>query len=454
MQEQQASEELFHGKLITLRVESISRPSGGTSRFEIVEHPDAVAIVALRYDLADGFDAVPHVVLVNQERPAIKKKTWEIPAGLVEVHERDNPLLTAARELREETGYLAEHWQRLTREYPSPGFSTEAITIYLATQVHPPPDTPSAGTPADPTEIAQVRWVPLNEALILCHNGEIEDGKTLLGLYLVQNLLMKETAVIGGHIMPRDATNMPFPRSAAFRGSDATEPHTTPNNTLNATLNIENMLLEEFNYASLTAYQAMEDRARVSNLYYLLLGAVASGLLAIYQFGGSSHTYSQPLVIALLVAAGLLSATFYEKIIRLRQAYRESLICMNVIKEFYIQQFQQQMPRIARAFRWRLNTIPPGERIGSVTFAISALIAVMGSFCFAGAILVGIKPGILANPSAAGVLPYVISIVVFLIVLLGYIWYYQRSLNKHKEQEILEKQAEEIGILLHELTHK
>lgn len=254
--------------------------------------------------------------------------------------------------------------------------------------------------------------------------------------------------------MPRDATNMPFPRSAAFRGSDAAEPPTTPNNTLNATLNIENMLLEEFNYASLTAYQAMEDRARVSNLYYLLLGAVASGLLAIYQFGGSSHTYSQPLVIALLVAAGLLSATFYEKIIRLRQAYRESLICMNVIKEFYIQQFQQQMPRIARAFRWRLNTIPPGERIGSVTFAISALIAVMGSFCFAGAILVGIKPGILANPSAAGVLPYVIFIVVFLIVLLGYIWYYQRALNKHKEQEILEKQAEDIGILLHELTHK
>lgn len=248
--------------------------------------------------------------------------------------------------------------------------------------------------------------------------------------------------------MPRDLTNIPFPRSAPFRDTEATESQVTPIKTLNTTLNIENMLLEEFNYASMTAYQAMEDRARVSNLYYLLLGAVASGLLAIYQFGGTTHSYSQPLVIVLLVVAGLLSVTFYEKIIRLRQAYRESLICMNVIKEFYIQQFQQQMPRIESAFRWRLSTIPPGERIGSVTFAISALIALMGSFCFAGAVLVGIKPGILTNLGGFGALPYLISIVVFLIVLLVYIWYYRRSLNKHKEQEILEAQAEEIGITL------
>lgn len=257
---------------------------------------------------------------------------------------------------------------------------------------------------------------------------------------------MSDIPVTGGDVMPRDPTNMPFPRSAAFRGSGSMEPEAHPGNTLNATLNIENMLLEEFNYASLTAYQAMEDRARVSNLYYLLLGAVASALLAIYQLGGGTHTNSQPLVIALLVMAGLLSVTFYEKIIRLRQAYRESLICMNVIKEFYIQQFQQDMPQIECAFRWRLKTIPAGERIGSVTFAICALIALMGSFCFAGAVLVGIMPKIIASPSVAGVYAYVISIAVFLIVLLLYVWYYRRSLSKRKEQEVIEKQAEEIGI--------
>lgn len=191
MREQLSGEELYHGKLINLRVENLPQPNGSTKCFEIVEHPGAVAIVALRYAPVDGSDAEPQVVLVEQERPAISKKTWELPAGLVEANERDNPHLAAARELREETGYLADRWQRLIQEYPSPSFSTEAITIYLVTQLHSAPDGP-ADTPVDLTEIAQVRWMPLNEALARCQNGETEDGKTLLGLYLVQNMLMKE----------------------------------------------------------------------------------------------------------------------------------------------------------------------------------------------------------------------------------------------------------------------
>ena len=227
MREQRSSEEFFHGKLITLRVETIPQQGGGTSHFEIVEHPDAVAIVALRYDAANGSEVAPQVVLVNQERPAVKKKTWELPAGLVEVNERDNLQLTAARELREETGYLADNWHFLVREYPSPGFSTEPISIYLATHVHPAPDALNTDTPADPTEIAHVRWIPLHEALVLCRNGEIEDGKTLLGLSLVQNLLLNEPSDIGGYFMPCDATNMPFPRSASFRSGDATESDTS-----------------------------------------------------------------------------------------------------------------------------------------------------------------------------------------------------------------------------------
>ena|SRR2546428_4201828 len=173
MTEQVSSEELFHGKLIKLREVTIPQPSGGTNRFEIVEHPDTVAIVALRYDSLNASDVEPYVLFVNQERLAIQKQTWELPAGLVELNEKDTPELAAARELREETGYLADNWHCLTREYPSPGFSTEAITIYLATQVHPAPDTTIPDTHGDPTEIAQVRWLSLNEALTRCQNGEI-----------------------------------------------------------------------------------------------------------------------------------------------------------------------------------------------------------------------------------------------------------------------------------------
>src|SRR5947209_17461698 len=103
MQEQSSGEELFQGKLIKLRVQSIPQPGGGTKRFEIVEHPDAVAIVALRYDPVNDSGAVPYVVLVNQERPAIQKKKWEIPSVIVEANKRDTPILAAASESIQET---------------------------------------------------------------------------------------------------------------------------------------------------------------------------------------------------------------------------------------------------------------------------------------------------------------------------------------------------------------
>lgn len=131
-------------------------------------------------------------------------------------------------------------------------------------------------------------------------------------------------------------------------------------------------------------------------------------------------------------------------------AYRESLICMNVIKEFYIKQFEQDMPHIQQAFRWRLKTIPAGESIKSVTFAISALIALMGSICLGTAVLLGLAPGVVVNPGSAGPIPYLVSAVVFLAILLLYIWYYRRSLSKNREREVIEKQAEAIGLSLPE----
>jgi hypothetical protein len=150
------------------------------------------------------------------------------------------------------------------------------------------------------------------------------------------------------------------------------------------------------------------------------------------------------------VLAGLLSITFFEKIVRVRAAYRESLICMNVIKEFYIKQFEQDMPHIQQAFRWRLKTIPAGESIKSVTFAISALIALMGSICLGTAVLLGLAPEVVVNPGSAGPIPYLVSAVVFLAILLVYIWYYRRSLSKNREREVIEKQAEAIGLSLPE----
>src|ERR1700686_1195538 len=239
-------------------------------------------------------------------------------------------------------------------------------------------------------------------------------------------------------VVPRDATNMPNPRPAPFRDGDK---KIHAGNKLDATLNIENMLLEEFNYASVTAYQAMEDRARMFNLYLLLVGVIASGLGAIFQLGKSASVYSGPLSIILLLLAGIVGIAFFMKLIRLRQAYRESVICMNVIKEFYIQQFQQQMPRIEHAFRWRLKTIPAGERLGSTTFIVCATVALLESVCFAGAAFVW------ANnlPLLAGqVLPYLIAVVILAGVLALNILYYLHSLNKRNDQAVIKEEVEEI----------
>ena len=78
--------------------------------------------------------------------------------------------------------------------------------------------------------------------------------------------------------MARDATNMPFERSASYRNDDSNEQTNGTDRPFDTSLKIENMLLEEFNYASVTAYQAMEDRARISSFYYILLGVLVSGL--------------------------------------------------------------------------------------------------------------------------------------------------------------------------------
>ena len=179
----------FKGHLVTVRLQPVTRPDGREALFEVVEHPDAVAIVAVRYEPTAGGTARPLVALVHQPRPVIgRDDSLEIPAGLVDADERGNPEHTATRELREETGYEAGRLRLLTKEYSSPGFTDEALYIYLATELRP-----AAGdhTP-DPSEIAKLDWVPLAEAMRLCREGRVDDSKTLIGLWLARDELMAD----------------------------------------------------------------------------------------------------------------------------------------------------------------------------------------------------------------------------------------------------------------------
>ena len=244
--------------------------------------------------------------------------------------------------------------------------------------------------------------------------------------------------------MARDATNMPFERPTSYQNNDSTEQATGSEIKFDTSLKMENMLLEEFNYVSVTAYQAMEDRARISNFYYLLLGVLVTGLAAIYQFSGGIHNIPLSLVTLLLLVGAAISVSFFVTLIRLRQAYKESLLTMNVIKEFYIDQFKQQMPAIEQAFRWRLATMPKGERAGSVTFMIAALNAFIGSLCLAGAVFT-ITEQLLSDTVA-----FILAGAVFIIAVLVHIYYYRKELSKESDTKAISKQEKDLETALNE----
>jgi hypothetical protein len=149
------------------------------------------------------------------------------------------------------------------------------------------------------------------------------------------------------------------------------------------------------------------------------------------------------LAIALLLIAGIAGIAFFMKLIRLRQAWRESVICMNVVKEFYIQQFRQQMPRVEHAFRWRLKNIPAGERFGSTTFVVCSTVALLESVSFAGAAFISVNN---VPFLSTGVYPYTITVLIFAIVLLLNVVYFRHSLNVHSELAAIEEEAKEIGV--------
>ena len=179
---------VFVGSLFSVRRQAVRRADGSESLYDIVDHPDAAAIVAIRGesigDESEELGANLLVALVRQSRPAIGKDTLELPAGIVRSEEIGHPEITAARELEEETGWRAGRWQLLTQQYPSPGFTNEAIWIYLASELEE-----IHGAVPDPHEILGLEWVPLRQALAYCRDGEVVDGKTIIGLYMVLDAL-------------------------------------------------------------------------------------------------------------------------------------------------------------------------------------------------------------------------------------------------------------------------
>jgi 8-oxo-dGDP phosphatase len=178
----QSSKDVYVGKVMALRVDEVAMPGGNGAVREIVEHPGAVAIAAL--------DADDRLMMIHQYRHAVRRRLWELPAGLLDVRGED-PLATAQRELTEETGLTADEWSTLVDLVPSPGFSEEAVRVYLArglTEVGRP-----AATDDEEADLT-TRWVSLPVAVRMVLSGTIVNSTTVAGVLAAHALSIAPTA--------------------------------------------------------------------------------------------------------------------------------------------------------------------------------------------------------------------------------------------------------------------
>ena len=173
-----SGESVYDGIFLKMKRDTVSLPDGQYAVREYLEHPGAVAILAV---LDDG-----RILLERQYRYPIAQAVIEIPAGKLNTGE--DPLLCAQRELQEETGYTAKHWSKIRRIHPVISYSTEFIDIYLAEGLSPGPAR------LDEEEFLDVFAAPLEELLHWVEMGKITDVKTIISTYWLERRRSRASA--------------------------------------------------------------------------------------------------------------------------------------------------------------------------------------------------------------------------------------------------------------------
>jgi ADP-ribose pyrophosphatase len=170
---------VHRGTYMTFTRDTVLDAEGAQHTRDVVLHPGAVTIVAILPDR--------RLLLVRQYRHAAGEALLELPAGTLDRQpdgSLEERLPAAKRELTEETGYRAGQWRELAAFFTAPGFASELMTMFLATDVSPDP----AYRGPDPDERLILEPIPFDDMLALAHSAQIRDAKTLLGLYLVDAL--------------------------------------------------------------------------------------------------------------------------------------------------------------------------------------------------------------------------------------------------------------------------
>jgi ADP-ribose diphosphatase len=165
---------------MTFRVDTIERADGSRGTRDLVGHPGAVAILAL--------DDEEQILLVRQYRVAVGEALLEIPAGTLDVAPDgtvEDPDVAAPRELEEETGARAGTWQKIATFYTAPGFASELMHLYLATDLRA---ADGERLQPDEDEHLELERMPWRDALAAAERGEFRDAKTLVGLLWLARL--------------------------------------------------------------------------------------------------------------------------------------------------------------------------------------------------------------------------------------------------------------------------
>ncbi len=175
------AEVIHRGVRVTLKEARFERADGGTATREVVEAADAVVVLPLLDggsasggSASGGSAPGGRVVLIRNRRFAVRDTLWELPAGTLEPGE--DPAACAARELTEETGYVAKRLERLISFIPTPGFCTETLTAFVATGLTLDQQS------LDETEQIDVEIKTLDEALRMVRDNTIRDAKTIATL--------------------------------------------------------------------------------------------------------------------------------------------------------------------------------------------------------------------------------------------------------------------------------
>ena len=166
---------IYHGRAFNVRRDEVRMQNQNTAYLDIIEHVGAVTILPL--------DNEGRILFIRQYRHATGKELLELPAGTLDPAEA--PENCALREIREETGYAAGKLIKIGEFFLAPGYSTEYMHVYLASELRPDP------LPGDEDEFISLEPIPIQQAYDMALNGGLQDGKSLAALLLARPMIYK-----------------------------------------------------------------------------------------------------------------------------------------------------------------------------------------------------------------------------------------------------------------------